>query len=169
MKKTNSDPSVREMTHTARIARRFVVMVIVLAVLLCWGLVLNVNSGSVKIPAAEVFSMVFWSSSCCAAARSARQRCRSPDAEVYRTILKIVLGLLSALTLLIAGYYGNLSLPRTRSDHRKMERFYTEMGENLARFGQSDALLTHIAREELIENGNWCSYQRDNTPDICIG
>ena len=47
------------MTHSARIARRFVVMVIVLAVLLCWGLVLNVNSGSVKIPAAEVFSMVF--------------------------------------------------------------------------------------------------------------
>ena len=59
MKKTNSDPSAREMTHSARIARRFVVMVIVLAVLLCWGLVLNVNSGSVKIPAAEVFSMVF--------------------------------------------------------------------------------------------------------------
>ena len=90
------------------------------------------------------------------------------DAEVWRTILKIALGLLSAVTLLIAGYYGNLSLARTRSDHRKMERFYAEMGGVLARFGQTDAILCRIAREELIENGNWCSYQRDNTPDISI-
>ena len=90
------------------------------------------------------------------------------DAEVWRTVLKIALGLLSAVTLLIAGYYGNLSLPRTRSDHRKMKRFYAEMGEVLARFGQTDAVLCQIAREELIENGNWCSYQRDNTPDISI-
>ena len=59
MKKKNSDPPVQELTHSARIARRFVAMVIVLVVLLCWGLVLNVNSGSVKIPVGEVFSMVF--------------------------------------------------------------------------------------------------------------
>ena len=90
------------------------------------------------------------------------------DAEAWRTVLKIALGLISAVTLLIAGYYGNLSLPRTRSDHRKMERFYAEMGGVLARFGQTDAVLSRIAREELIENGNWCSYQRDNTPDISI-
>ena len=34
--------------------------------------------------------------------------------------------------------------------------------------GQTDALLTALAREELIENGNWCSYQRDNAPEISL-
>ena len=111
--------------------------------------------------AAVVFELLCGGEICPAALPTA-------DAEVWRTVLKIALGLLSAVTLLIAGYYGNLSLPRTRSDHRKMKRFYAEMGEVLARFGQTDAVLCQIAREELIENGNWCSYQRDNTPDISI-
>ncbi len=90
------------------------------------------------------------------------------DAEMYRTFLKIALGMLSVVTLLTAGYYGNLSLPRALSDHHKLEHFYTEMGDLLTRFGQTDELLMQIAREELIENGNWCSYQRDNSPDFSI-
>ena len=32
--------------------------------------------------------------------------------------------------------------------------------------GQDENLLLLLVREELIENGNWCSYQRDNTPDV---
>ena len=91
-----------------------------------------------------------------------------PDVEIWRTVLKILLGIISALTLFVANYYGHLSLPRTLSDHKKMERFYTEMTERLAREGESEALLTELAREELIENGNWCSYQRDNTPDFSL-
>ena len=91
-----------------------------------------------------------------------------PDVEIWRTVLKILLGIISALTLFVANYYGHLSLPRTLSDHKKMERFYTEMTERLAREGESEALLTELAREELIENGNWCSYQRDNTPDFSM-
>lgn len=47
-----------------------------------------------------------------------------PDAEIYRTGLKIVLGGMSALTLFAANFYGRLSLPRQLSDHEKMERFY---------------------------------------------
>ncbi len=90
------------------------------------------------------------------------------NAEAYRTALKIALGLLSAVTLLIAGYYGRLSLSRVSGDHRKMERFYAAMSARLARCGQTEALLTLLAREELIENGNWCSYQRDNAPDLSI-
>ena len=58
-KKTKTEAPAPELTHSARIARRFTVMAIVMVVLLCWGLVLNVNSGSVKIPVGEVFSMVF--------------------------------------------------------------------------------------------------------------
>ena len=90
------------------------------------------------------------------------------DVEVYRTALKILLGVISAGTLFIGNYYGRLSLDRKNADHRKMARFYERMSEQLKRRGQADTLLELIAREELVENGNWCSYQRDNGPDFSI-
>ena len=90
------------------------------------------------------------------------------DVELYRTVLKIVMGTITAVTLFVANYYGRLSLPRTLSDHQKMERFYEKMSERISRHGQTEELLRVLAREELIENGNWCSYQRDNTPDISL-
>ena len=42
------------------------------------------------------------------------------------------------------------------------------MSSALAEHGQNEALLEQLAREELIENGNWLSYQRDNAPDISL-
>lgn len=87
---------------------------------------------------------------------------------VWRAALKIALGSVSAATLFIANYYGRLSLPRKLSDHGKMARFYAKMSEKLSAQGQTDELLSVLAREELAENGNWCSYQRDNTPDISL-
>ena len=93
---------------------------------------------------------------------------RISDVEIVRTLLKIVLGTISAVTLFTANYYGRLSLPRTLSDHEKMERFYGKMSDQLLRYGQTEELLAALAREELTENGNWVSYQRDNKPDISI-
>ena len=93
---------------------------------------------------------------------------RISDVEIVRTFLKIVLGTISAVTLFTANFYGRLSLPRTFSDHEKMERFYGRMSALLLQYGQTEDLLTALAREELIENGNWVSYQRDNKPDISI-
>lgn len=90
------------------------------------------------------------------------------DLELWRTVLKILMGTISAMTLFVANYYGRLSLPRTLSDHRKMERFYSKMSEQLEQRGQTEELLTVLAREELIENGNWISFQRDNRPDISL-
>ena len=90
------------------------------------------------------------------------------NVELYRTVLKIILGTISAVTLFTANYYGRLSLPRTLSDHEKMERFYSKMSALLQQRGQTDELLAVLAREELIENGNWVSYQRDNKPDVSI-
>ena len=88
------------------------------------------------------------------------------DSEWYRTVLKIAMGSLSAMTLFVANYYGRLSLDRKLADHAKMERFYRKMAGQLALRGQTEALLIALAREELIENGNWGSYQRDNKPDF---
>mgnify|MGYP006394658967 CR=1 FL=1 len=90
------------------------------------------------------------------------------DVELWRTILKILMGTISAVTLFVANFYGRLSLPRTLSDHRKMERFYEKMSSEIEKRGQTEELLEVLAREELIENGNWCSYQRDNKPDISL-
>ena len=90
------------------------------------------------------------------------------NVDIYRTWLKIVLGGISAVTLFIANYYGKLSLSRQLSDHDKMAHFYTEVADQIRRRGQTDDVLTVLAREELIENGNWCSYQRDNTPDFSL-
>ncbi len=90
------------------------------------------------------------------------------DAERWRVILKILLGTISAVTLFISNYYGRLSLTRALSDHEKLERFYGRMSAQIEKRGQTEALLTVLAREELTENGNWCSYQRDNKPDISL-
>ena len=90
------------------------------------------------------------------------------DAEACRTVLKIVLGTISAVTLFVSNYYGRLSLSRTLSDHGKMERFFAKISAELGRRGQTEALLELLAREELTENGNWCSYQRDNKPEISL-
>ena len=90
------------------------------------------------------------------------------NVDIYRTWLKIVLGSISAVTLFVANYYGKLSLSRQLSDHGKMARFYSEVSEQIRRRGQAEEVLTVLAREELIENGNWCSYQRDNTPDFSL-
>ncbi len=86
----------------------------------------------------------------------------------WRTILKILLGTVSAGTLFLAGYYGKMGLERKSSDHGKMQAFYSRMEEELGRRGQAEELLETIAREELAENGNWCSYQRDNAPELSL-
>ncbi|MBQ6047764.1 MAG: hypothetical protein IJL40_00280, partial [Oscillospiraceae bacterium] len=90
------------------------------------------------------------------------------DVEFWRTVLKILMGTISAVTLFVANFYGRLSLPRILSDHRKMERFYAKMSAELEEYGQTELLLTVLSREELTENGNWCSYQRDNKPGVSI-
>ena len=82
--------------------------------------------------------------------------------------LKLLLGGISAATLFMSNYYGRLSLSRVASDHEKMERFYAAVSDRIDRYGQTDALLMLLAREELIENGNWCSYQRDNSTDFSL-
>ena len=97
-----------------------------------------------------------------------RPLARPLDVDLCRTILKVALGTLSTATVFISNYYGKQSLPRKLSDHGKMAKFYAMMSNALAEHGQSEALLEQLAREELIENGNWLSYQRDNAPDISL-
>lgn len=88
--------------------------------------------------------------------------------DVWRAVLKIALGGLSAATLFVSAYYGSLSLPRVLADHERLARFYEQAELWLAEQGQSEELLASIAREELAETSNWYSYQQDNVPDINV-
>lgn len=90
------------------------------------------------------------------------------DPEIGRTVLKILLGTLSAGTLFLGGYYGRMSLNRVTGDHEKMEAFFGKISERIARRGQDDDVLETLAREELAENGNWISYQRDNAVEMTL-
>ncbi len=49
-----------------------------------------------------------------------------------------------------------------------MAGYFQEMGQQIERNGESENLPEHLAREELTENGNWCSYKKDNTLDFDI-
>ena len=53
-------------------------------------------------------------------------------------------------------------------EYVKTSDVYRRMEEELERRGQAEELLETIAREELAENGNWCSYQRDNAPELSL-
>ncbi len=88
--------------------------------------------------------------------------------ESRRSLIEMLLGGISAATLFISNYYGRLSLKRTVDDHKKMARFYARMDDRLEQFGQPEEILVQLAREELIETGNWRSYQQDNAPELNI-
>ena len=90
---------------------------------------------------------------------------RVNDPNLYRSILKLALGSLSAATLFIAGFYGKQSLSRRIADHARLASFYRAVSDR-QKDGESEALLVLLAREELIENGHWYAYQSDNTPEI---
>ena len=87
---------------------------------------------------------------------------RIENAEPMRTVIKLILGSISAATLFVSNYFGRLSLSRSVADHAKMERFYSSIGSHIDRLGQTETVLCRLAREELIENSNWCACQRDN-------
>ena len=61
-----------------------------------------------------------------------------------------------------------MSLERKQTDHGKMKALFTTAGRQMERLGQTEELLETLAREELTENGNWCSYQQDNAPELNI-
>lgn len=113
-----------------------------------------------------------------------------------RSLMKILLGAISAGTVFLTSYYDKLSLTRKCLDHETMILLYTEakarfdamqtdgasaqadtagQTDKNARQANHDArqtersrLLYHLAREEIIENGNWFSYCKENAPTFTL-
>ena len=90
------------------------------------------------------------------------------ELESVRTLLKILLGGLSAATLFVGNYYGKLSLDETLNDHARMLSLYEMAEDQIQREGETEEFLYKLACEELSENSNWYAYQSINKPDISL-
>lgn len=88
--------------------------------------------------------------------------------ELWRSILKILMGTLSAATLFAGNYYGSLSLEETAADHRRMIELYAQADEKILTQGEAPNLLIELAKEELGENSRWFAYQSMNKPGVAL-
>ena len=74
----------------------------------------------------------------------------------------IAVGLLSTISFFLSSYYGKLNLERKRSDHIEMAKLYREVLDNTKDSPLTEAIIENTAREEILENGNWYSYMKEN-------
>ena len=90
----------------------------------------------------------------------------------WRNIVAIALGTVTAGSLLASSYWGKLSYDRKVDDNEKMSRFYASAFERWNEVKNHSAeierFVKEIAREEIVENGIWCSYVNENGLDINI-
>lgn len=93
----------------------------------------------------------------------------SDQAFTVRSLVKILLGGISAVTVFLANYYDKLSFERKSVDHEKMASLY-EAAKAQFENRQTDLkrLFLELAREEIIETGNWMSYCRENPPSFNV-
>ena len=83
----------------------------------------------------------------------------------FRAWAKIVWGCLSVVALFVAGYYGRLSFERKAFDHEKMALLFESAAQRYdCNPGEYELVFRELAREEIIENGNWMSYCKENRP-----
>lgn len=91
----------------------------------------------------------------------------------WRNFCAIILGISAAGSLLFSSYWGKLSFDRKLEDNEKMCEFY---GSAYARWNEVkmhpdveiEKFVKEIAREEIVENGIWCSYVKDNALEVNI-
>lgn len=92
----------------------------------------------------------------------------SANVELIRTILKLSVGTASAASFFAANYYGKLSLKRVYEDHTRLAQYFKSAAEYLDKNKISKKFIFELINEELSENSNWCSYEKDNEIDLDI-
>ena len=86
--------------------------------------------------------------------------------DMIRSILKIVIGTMSAATLFTGSYYKKISLSDSIENHRRMIHLYVEAEEKIGNHPKNDEMILDLAKEYLIENSIWYAYQNQNRPEI---
>ncbi len=92
----------------------------------------------------------------------------SSNVDFIRAILKIGVGTASAASFFAANYYGKLSIKRVYEDHVRMAKYFKTAAVYLENNSLSKQFLYELIDEELSENSNWCSYEKDNEIDLTI-
>lgn len=98
----------------------------------------------------------------------------TPIGLSYRNIGAIIMGTVTAGSLLFSSYWGKLSFDRLYDDNDKMIQLYQSAYSRWNEVKQSglhsqeefESFVKEIAREEIVENGIWCSYIEENTLDV---
>lgn len=93
----------------------------------------------------------------------------------WRSLGVIVIGTATAASLLFSSYLGKLSYDRKASDNRKMMALYAsawarwkDIRNKHRPVDEVRKFVREVAREELVENGIWCSYIIDNGLEVAL-
>ena len=91
-------------------------------------------------------------------------------AIIWRGILKILLGTISAGTAFLANYYGNLALPQQIFFDKRMNALFEQAVRTESADGERfEETMRTTGAEALIESAGWYILQRDNGPGLFIG
>ena len=82
--------------------------------------------------------------------------------------MKTTIGGFSAMSLFAANYYGKLSLDRVYEDHIRMADYFKRAVDYVDKNVIDDKFIKELISEELSENSNWCSYEKDNKIDLTV-
>jgi len=90
----------------------------------------------------------------------------SPDTA--HIVLKVAIGAISVGSLLIVSYFGKLSLSEKIDNHSQMKELYKLAEKEIRTKGETPELIERLAREFLIENSAWYSYQIRNKLELVL-
>lgn len=90
------------------------------------------------------------------------------NADIIRVSLKIILGMMSAVTLFTGNYYGKMSISNIIDDHKRMIALYDTAEKEILSNGESEEIQLMLAREFLNENSTWYAYQSKNKPAVIV-
>ena len=90
----------------------------------------------------------------------------SPDTA--HIVLKVAIGATSVGSLLIVSYFGKLSLSEKIDNHSQMKELYEQAEDEIRTMGETPELIERLAREFLIENSAWYSYQIRNKLELVL-
>lgn len=75
----------------------------------------------------------------------------------------------AGVVVFVSGYYGRLSFERKAFDHEKMALLFAAAARRYeAAPDEYETVFRDLAREEIIENGNWMSYCKEDRPTFSL-